>query len=136
MILVDTHALIWLTTGAPLSAAAVDVVAAAARSGVVHVSAASAWEAGILATRTRVTSAIIGDARAWFAAISAMPGVRVLPITAEVALAACYLPGRFHRDPGDRWLVATARLQDLTLVTRDRAILAYAAAGHVRAVAC
>jgi PIN domain nuclease of toxin-antitoxin system len=46
------------------------------------------------------------------------------------------LPDLAHRDPTDRMLIATARAHDLILVTRDRAILAYAAAGHVRAVAC
>ena len=46
------------------------------------------------------------------------------------------LPELTHRDPTDRMLIATARAHDLTLITRDRAILAYAAAGHVRAVAC
>lgn len=46
------------------------------------------------------------------------------------------LPDLTHRDPADRMLIATARAHDLTLITRDRAILHYAAAGHVRAIAC
>jgi PIN domain nuclease of toxin-antitoxin system len=33
-------------------------------------------------------------------------------------------------------LIATARVHDLTLVTRDQAILDYAALGHVKAIAC
>jgi PIN domain nuclease of toxin-antitoxin system len=35
------------------------------------------------------------------------------------------LPGRFHKDPADRLLVATARLHKLTLITADEQILAY-----------
>jgi PIN domain nuclease of toxin-antitoxin system len=46
------------------------------------------------------------------------------------------LPGRLHDDPIDRILVATARREGLTLITRDRAILDYAAQGHVRALPC
>ncbi len=41
------------------------------------------------------------------------------------------LPGDFHRDPGDRLLVATARLNDTHLVTADDLILGYP---HVRTV--
>ena len=47
-----------------------------------------------------------------------------------------YLPGRIHSDPMDRLLVETARRLDLTLVTSDRAILAYGALGHVKTLAC
>lgn len=36
----------------------------------------------------------------------------------------------------DRLLVAVARALDVPLVTRDREILAYAKAGHVKAIAC
>lgn len=46
------------------------------------------------------------------------------------------LPPPLHRDPGDRMLVATARHLGATLVTRDGAILDYAALGQVQAVAC
>lgn len=33
-------------------------------------------------------------------------------------------------------MIAIARELDVPLITRDRAILDYAAAGHVRAIAC
>jgi PIN domain nuclease of toxin-antitoxin system len=33
-------------------------------------------------------------------------------------------PETFHRDPGDRSLVATARVLDATLVTQDESIIA------------
>ena len=44
----------------------------------------------------------------------------------QVAMAAYALPGRFHRDPADRMLVATARVHELTLLTADQRILDYA----------
>ena len=42
------------------------------------------------------------------------------------------LNNRFHADPADRILVATARLHRLLLVTTDRMILAYP---HVQTLA-
>jgi PIN domain nuclease of toxin-antitoxin system len=49
-----------------------------------------------------------------------------LPITPEIALEAYALPGRFHPDPADRILVATARCHSLRLVTADTRVLDYA----------
>jgi PIN domain nuclease of toxin-antitoxin system len=45
-------------------------------------------------------------------------------------------PGTPPRDPMDRMLIATARELAATLVTRDRAIIAYGEQGHVRVVGC
>ncbi len=50
--------------------------------------------------------------------------------------AASFLPGLLHGDAADRILVTMAREHDLTIITRDRAILAYGAAGHVKVLAC
>jgi PIN domain nuclease of toxin-antitoxin system len=47
-----------------------------------------------------------------------------------------YLPAPVHNDPTDRIIIATAREHDLTIITRDRAILAYGAAGHVKTLVC
>jgi PIN domain nuclease of toxin-antitoxin system len=52
-------------------------------------------------------------------------GAETLPVTHDVALEAYALPGRFHRDPADRLLVAAARCHALTLVTADTRILRY-----------
>ena len=50
---------------------------------------------------------------------------RSIDVDHQIAIEAYKLPGRFHKDPADRLLVATARLRDLTLVTADERILAY-----------
>ena len=52
-----------------------------------------------------------------------------LDVTHEIAWEAYNLPGRFHNDPADRVLVATARIANLTLITADDLILRYA---HVK----
>ena len=50
-------------------------------------------------------------------------------ISHGIAVEAYALPGSFHKDPADRILAATARLDHLTLVTADDRLLRYP---HVR----
>ena len=48
-----------------------------------------------------------------------------LDVSHEIAWEAYNLPGKFHNDPADRALVATARIANLTLITADDLILRY-----------
>lgn len=132
--LLDTHVLLWLPQTGRLSPAADQAIAASLRTGDVVVSAITAWEIGMLVRSERITLTMRPSA--WLARATQDWGIRVVPIDTDIALASTSLPGDFHRDPADRFLVATARVLDVPIVTRDAAILAYAAAGHVRAVAC
>jgi PIN domain nuclease of toxin-antitoxin system len=135
VILLDTIALIWLTLDEPIRANARSAIIEAAANGDLAVSAASAWEVGLLATRTSKSRTIFtGDARNWFATAVSRARLRLLPIDADTALEAADLPGLFHCDPSDRWIVATARRHSATLITSDRRILAYSDAGHVSAI--
>jgi PIN domain nuclease of toxin-antitoxin system len=69
----------------------------------------------------------------WLERALASSGLTLLPLAQPTVMVdACTLPGEFHADPADRILVATARAENATLVTRDEKILAYAQAGHVR----
>jgi PIN domain nuclease of toxin-antitoxin system len=80
----------------------------------------SLWETLVLSEKGRLELA--GEARAWIEkALRAAP-LKEAPLTAAVALesAAVKLP---HRDPADRFLVATARAFDLTLATADRRLI-------------
>jgi PIN domain nuclease of toxin-antitoxin system len=81
----------------------------------------STWEAMHLVERGRIESpdAPGRTVERWLAAVP----VREAPLTHQVALATSgiVLP---HQDPADRFLVATARLFDLTLVTADARLLA------------
>jgi PIN domain nuclease of toxin-antitoxin system len=54
----------------------------------------------------------------------------------ETLIESSFLPGEPPRDPADRIVLATARAHALPVMTRDRAILAYAEAGHVGAIPC
>jgi PIN domain nuclease of toxin-antitoxin system len=46
-----------------------------------------------------------------------------LPVSHAIAIEAYRLPEPFHRDPGDRQIVACARLHGLTIATADERIL-------------
>lgn len=134
MILLDTSLLLLLGYREPIAAATNEAIHAAGRREQLWVSAISAWELGLLATRTGRTGPRIGDARNFFDHIVETMRLQMTPLTYRLALDAAYLPEPCHRDPSDRMLIATARALDLEIVTKDRAILAYAALGHVRAL--
>ncbi len=56
-------------------------------------------------------------------------------LTHEISWEAYNLPGTFHNDPADRVLVATARIEKLTLITADDLILRYPHVKTLRASA-
>ena len=115
-ILLDTHTLLWWTTGDPrLSARAREAVGA--ESAEVFVSAASAWE---LATKVRLGKLPIASRLTHrLPEILAEQGFRALAIGVEHGRLGGLLPGE-HRDPFDRILAAQALIEDMTLVTSDR----------------
>ncbi len=68
---------------------------------------------------------------AWLSRALDGTGLKVIEISPEVAVESCRLPGNFHKDPADRIIVATARVNNFSLVTKDRKIRDYP---HVKAV--
>jgi PIN domain nuclease of toxin-antitoxin system len=64
--------------------------------------------------------------RAWVDRALEAPGIRTLPLSRGVLLDAVSLPGDAPRDPADRFIIATARQEALTLVTADRTIVNWA----------
>lgn len=133
-VLLDTHAALWLDSGTELRAEAVAAIETAATVGGVLVSAVSAWEIGLLVRKGRLILDL--DAAAWLDRLVGQPGVRLVPLQGAAAIRSSFLPEPFHGDPADRLLVATARELGTPLVTRDARILAYAAIGHLRVIAC
>lgn len=114
-LLLDTHVLIWWDEGARLSRAAMTAIRDADQ---VYVSAVSAWEIAIKTALGRLEpSRTVAEA-------TADSGFEELPLRLHHAEALAGLP-RHHRDPFDRMLLAQARAERLTIVTRDRAFDAY-----------
>ncbi|MBN1461092.1 MAG: type II toxin-antitoxin system VapC family toxin [Armatimonadetes bacterium] len=122
-LLLDTHAFLWWRLDDPALGAETRA-ALADRGNTVLISAAAAWEIvikralGKLEFEGSVSDAIAED------------GFEPLPITPAHVDEVAALPD-LHRDPFDRMLVAQARCEGLTLVTRDPAILAYRGFGSL-----
>jgi len=135
LLLLDTHVWIWLMAGdEPLrSSPALDAIEAAIKPRALRVSVISVWEVGMLEAQDRI--GLPGGCEAWTRQALSAPGISLAPLTPQVALASSRLPGSIHGDPADRILVATAHSLGATLVTRDRRILDYSAAGHIATLA-
>jgi len=134
LVLLDTHIWLWLAAGTePLSRPARDAIAVAAGGGNLRVAAMSVWEIAMLASRNRI---VLGKPTAeWVEEALSAPGLALKPLSPMIAIESCQLPAGFRSDPADHLIVATARMTGATLMTRDRRILGYAAAGHLMAAA-
>lgn len=110
-LLLDTHVVLWWLDDPELIAAPAREAIADGENDV-FVSAASAWEVAIKTALGKLRSP--DDLEAALEAA----GFAALPITVRHALAVRDLPD-VHQDPFDRILAAQARVEGLTLVTRD-----------------
>ena len=119
MILLDTHVLVWLTSGpAKLSKHANSAIRRASRRGGVAISAVTLWELGWLASHGRLQPT--GTVEAYLEEVSSR--VAVLPITTKVAALANLFSTDYSSDPCDRIIGATALAEGIALVTKDEKI--------------
>ncbi len=119
-VILDTHTLLWMDRNdSALGQVARQQIERAWRTGTVAVSAISFWEAAMLAQRGRIVLPVAANQwRAdWLRA-----GLIEIPIDGHIALLSCDL-NDFHRDPADRFIVATALTANLPLMTADQKIL-------------
>lgn len=132
-LVIDTHVWLWLEADpGRLGQAARARIEQAARAGRLWVSVMSVWEIGMLVAKDRIRLAMPVDE--WVRQASATPGMQMLGVIPEIALESTRLPDAPHGDPVDRLLMASARVHNLTLVTADEKILAYAGQGHLKAL--
>ncbi len=83
--------------------------------GQIHISEITLWEVAMLAKRRRI--AIRGSVDSFVHELS-LPVV-VKPITAAIAAAAVQFPENYPKDPADRLIGATSKIEGLKLVTAD-----------------
>lgn len=133
-LLLDTCALLFIFNGSKIAPSAEAAFREAQQaSGGILASPISAWELGLLVSRGRISLPL--DPHAWFEA-ALEEGVRLAPMPASVLVSASFLPESPLRDPADRIMAATARAFGYRLMTRDRPLLEYGAAGHLTALPC
>jgi PIN domain nuclease of toxin-antitoxin system len=132
-LLLDTHTLLWMVEKHPrLGVEMAKTLNRAAREDRIAVSAITPWEIALLVSKSRID--LHRDPLEWVNAALSLPGVHLVPLEPEIAVASTRLPFDMHLDPADRILVATTRHLGATLVTADQALLALSKKGHFRGI--
>ncbi len=118
--ILDTCALLWLAEGGKnLSKKTLDRIE---ESAVVYVSAISAFE---IAAKCRSGKLHLPVPPAqWFQGVVEHHGLAIQPLDWDLCVAAVELP-HVHKDPCDRFIIATAKKLGLTVVTGDPVFRSY-----------
>ena len=135
-LLLDTHVWLWLSFGSTgrLKPGTRKLLESASADRPLYVSIISTWEIAMLSTKNRLS--LFMPLGAWVDRALDHPGIKLIGLDrTSIVIDSCQLPGDPHTDPADRFLIATAREMNLTLVTSDKKILAYGMAGNVQVLA-
>jgi PIN domain nuclease of toxin-antitoxin system len=120
VILLDTHAAVWLASNEPILGQKSCSIALAARAeNQLAISAISFWKIAILVAKDRLE---MHRRPTELRAELLDTGVIELALTGDIALLAVELKN-LHADPADRFIVATAIRHDATLMTADAGLL-------------
>ena len=118
--ILDTCALLWLASGSKkLSRSTLKEINEASA---VYVSAISGFEIAIKAARGKLK--LPHAPEEWFEKVIEHHGLALLPLELNVCIAAAQLPP-IHNDPCDRFIIAAAKLHELTVVTTDEQFQKY-----------
>ena len=121
MILLDTHVLVWLDQDNPkLGPECRGAIDEALAEDDLVVSAISFWEVAMLVAKRRLAIAVA--LHQWRRDLIA-GGIRELPFDGRVGLLAADL--ELHRDPADRFVAATATINEAILATADQRLLTW-----------
>ncbi len=126
----DTHVWIWWNMHPQkLSAKVRSLLSAPKRYEELLLSAISPWEFSKLLAKGRI--GISCNPEEWIAEALDMPKLRLVPLSPALAYRSTSLPQPFSGDPADQIIVATAREENATVLTRDKIIRKYK---HVRSL--
>lgn len=122
--LLDTHTWNWcILSPHKLSSRVINLIEQKKDDDELLLSAVSLWEFSKLVEKKRIT--ISCDGLQWIQkALQDLP-LRLVPLNPEIAWHSTVLPGEFHKDPADQIIVATARLENATIITKDELIQNY-----------
>lgn len=119
-LLLDTCALLWLVAGdKQLSQQARAQIDAAP---LVYVSPVTAWELSLKVAQGSLSLPL--KPSIWFERVMQSHHLEWLPLSPEIMIHANELPWH-HRDPADRFIIASALLNRLDVVSADTRFVAY-----------
>lgn len=129
-LLLDTHVWIWWNMHPQkLSSKVASLLSKPSKYDELLLSAISPWEFSKLLEKERV--GISCNPEEWIVEALQIPKLRCVPLSPTIAYRSTTLPRPFHGDPADQIIVATAREENATIVTKDKGIRAYK---HVRSL--
>jgi PIN domain nuclease of toxin-antitoxin system len=113
-LVLDTCALLWLARGDKRISR--EGLSAIQHCSIVFVSAISAWEIGLKAERKLIDLPM--EPLTWFTSVLSHHHLALAPLDIDILIAANRLPWH-HRDPADRFIIATAIKENAAVVTSD-----------------
>ncbi|HSW69702.1 MAG TPA: type II toxin-antitoxin system VapC family toxin [Gammaproteobacteria bacterium] len=122
-VLLDTHVFVWYVNGNEINRRTQKIIDSAIQAGCIYLADISLWEISMLVLKQRIILAM--PCMEWINRGIEQLRLQILPITPNIAVESCNLPGNFHGDPADRLIVATARAHGMVLATRDSTILEF-----------
>jgi len=131
-LLLDTHVWYWFVIGdKTLTKKSIDLINQAALSDSLYLSSISVWEIALMESKGRISFQV--PTLKWVEeALKNIP-IQLIFLYPSIAVESCHLID-FHGDPADRIIAATARVENLTLLTRDKKIQAYSKMNKVNII--
>ena len=123
MIVLDTHTWIWAYSAEKLLSSKAKRIIKNTPAHQRAIASISIWEFAMMSKRGRINVRVTPEQ--WLDNAIHKTGIQVFDLNARVALESCNLPGKFHKDPADRIIVATARIHNMILITKDQKIIDY-----------
>ncbi len=122
--MLDTHTWIWWHMNPQkLSQKVKRIVGNTDRYDEILLSAISPWEFSKLLEKKKI--GISCDPEDWINSALDMLKFRLIPLSPVLAYRSTVLPQPFHSDPADQIIIATAREENATILTKDERILTY-----------
>ena len=139
--LLDTHTLYWLVTAADtLSEEGLVAISENQAAGKLYVSPIFAWDLTIASRKPACKDPPnLGAASPsrWFSQAMSATGAKIIPIRQRIACeAAAVVADTGRKNPGDCYLIATARVKKTPITTRDAIMHEFASSHYLGVIAC
>lgn len=119
-LLLDTCALLWLVSGSKeISASTLKSIE---NCSIIYVSAISAWEISLKSERGAIILPMSPEK--WFHSVLKNHNLTLAPLDVDILIKANELPWH-HKDPADRFIIATAIRENAVIVTADKRFKKY-----------